>query len=146
MLEYEKNSISHRLHRFTQIFLSHADLADLADFLNHGFTLIYTDDFLSSRSRRSRRFFLTTDLHGFTRMILGHADLADCADCFFNHALGDDREYSRKKTNVFNSFNSLNSFNSSQLTKVELCIKQKNYALSILAPLRSASEQSSSPH
>ena len=35
---------------------------------------------ISRRSRRSRRFFLTTDLHGFTRMIFCPADLADFAD------------------------------------------------------------------
>ena len=30
------------------------------------------------------------------------------------------REYSRKKTNVFNSFNSLNSFNSKKLSEAKL--------------------------
>ena len=63
------------LSQITQIYteiLSHADLADLADFFDHGSTRIYTDDFLSSRSRRFRRFL-------------------------DEHALGDDRRRSFNK-------------------------------------------------
>ena len=95
------------LSQITQIHTDILSHPDLADFFK---PRIHTDShgyLISRRSRRSRRFL-------------------------DEHALGDDREYSRKKTIVFNSFNSLNSFNSSQLAKVELCITQKkNYALSI---------------